>query len=137
MRMIRVLFIFLSLFLFGCALLGRPSFERDVTVNNGELKRYSLTLKGKMPNMVHDESQMYWPTYSDVFYKIHIDQLSGVITEDNFEITYKDKLKSLKTYSGTLTFKDDELIVDLRNCPHPENCFKADFNGSYKLENKI
>ncbi len=137
MRMNRLLFIFLSVFISSCALLGSPSFESDVVVKTGELKRHEITLKGKIPNMVHDESQMFWPTYHDVFYKIHVDQLSGVITEGDFKLTYKNKLQNLKSYSGTLTFNGNTLIVKLRNCPHPENCFDAVFNGSYKLKNKI
>lgn len=137
MRMTRSMFVFLILFISGCALLGRPSFERDITINHGQLKKYVLTLKGEVPNMIHDESQLYWPTYSHVIYKIHVDELSGVITEDNFKITYGDNLDALNTYSGTLTFKDDNVIIDLRNCPHPDNCFKAEFNGSYKLKGKI
>ncbi|EAW26527.1 hypothetical protein ATW7_12628 [Alteromonadales bacterium TW-7] len=137
MRMNRLLFLFLSLFFSGCALIGSPSFEKDAVVNDGELKSYTITLTGKMPNMVHDESQMFWPTYHDVFYKIHIDELSGVINEDNFLLTYKDKAKNLSSYTGTLTFKGSELIISLRNCPYHENCFNAYFNGSYKLKNKI
>ncbi len=87
--------------------------------------------------MVHDESQMFWPTYYDVFYKIHVYQLAGVITEGDFKITYNNKLHNLKSYSGSLTFTENEVIINLRNCPHPDNCFNADFNGTYNLKNKI
>ena len=125
------------MFLSSCALLGSASFENDVVVKNGELKRFELILKGKMPNMVHDESQMFWPTYHDVLYKIHIDQLSGELTENDFKITYKNKLQILNSYSGSITLRGSNLIVNLRNCPHQYNCFNAVFNGSYKLKNKI
>jgi hypothetical protein len=118
-------------------LLGSPSFQRDISVNDGSFAKYELVLIGKMPNMVHDELQMFWPTYHDVFYKIHIDKLSGVITEESFKIMYKNKMERIKSYSGSLTFEGDRLIINLINCPHPSNCFEADFNGSYNLKNKI
>ena len=137
MSMIRLPFIFLSVFLSSCALLSSASFESDVVVKNGKIKRYELILKGKRPNMVHDESQMFWPTYHDVFYKIHIDQLSGELTENSFKITYKNKLQILKSYFGSITLRGNNLIVNLRNCPHQDSCFNAVFNGSYKLKNKI
>jgi len=133
----QLLFILFTVFLSSCALLGSPSFERDISVSGGDSTRYKLVLIGKMSNMVHDESQMFWPTYYDVFYKIYVDKLSGVITEESFKIMYQNKLESIESYSGSLTFEGDKLIINLINCPHPDNCYEADFNGSYKLKNKI
>ncbi|GAA0860336.1 hypothetical protein GCM10009114_37000 [Aliiglaciecola litoralis] len=137
MRFNRLQVIFLVVFLSSCALLGRPSFEDVIVVESGEIKQYVLVLKGKVPNMVHDESQMFWPTYHEVFYKIHVDQLSGVVKEDDFKISYKDKPNYLKSYSGSLVFKGNKVVIKMLSCPRPENCFNAEFNGSYKLENKI
>lgn len=128
--------VLMGLVLSGCALLGRPSFEDDVIVRKGESKKYVLILNGKAPNMVHSESNMFWPTYHNVFYKIHVDTLSGIVPNKQFSVTYKNGQGNLDSYSGSLLFEGNELIINLRNCPHPKKCFDADFNGSYQLNKK-
>ncbi|TMP39866.1 hypothetical protein [Pseudoalteromonas rubra] len=134
MKMNRTALIFVIFLLSGCALLGRSSYERDILVTKGEVKKYMLTLKGKKPNMVHDEMQMFWPTYHSVLYRIHTDELSGVLTEESFEITYKNELKKLESYSGNLTFRGSHIIINLRDCSDPDNCVDTDFNGTYLLK---
>ena len=115
-------------------LLSPYSYEDEVILDSGTIKKYQFSIIGESAGMMHTEGQMLWPTYYESIYLVHVDSSVGEFIDSQFVISAKDK-RPLTHFKGNITITKKMMIVKVNYCNSQNECKEASFNGVYVVVN--